>query len=109
MALDHNGFMIIKLVPMLHGIIDSLCQTNQNVGIQVLINIESGHQALNKIFNFHDAAWIRGQFQYVFMCGDGNLSLSFSTIDNTPPPETYNRVSGRAIRIYTVRFLPHVV
>lgn len=69
--------MIIIPVAMLHGIIDSLRQGDENIRVQVGVYFKPVHKLLDKLFDFLYAAGIRGQFQYVSIIGDGEIN-SFS-------------------------------
>lgn len=94
---------------MLHRVVDSLCQADEDVRVQVRINVEPVDQCLHEVFHFGYATWVGRQFQYIGFGGDVGINLSFSTIDNILRQETYNKVSGQGIQICIVRSQLHAV
>jgi hypothetical protein len=45
-----------------HRIVDSFCQADENVWIQIFINMQTFHQSPDKILYLADTAWIGWQF-----------------------------------------------
>lgn len=55
-------FLLVKPVAMHHGIIDRFRQTDEDIGMQVLIDVQPFHEPFDKVFDFANATGVRGQF-----------------------------------------------
>lgn len=88
---------------MLHGVVDSLCQADEDVRIKIGIDIQPFDKPLHKVLNLSNATWIRRQLQYFFSRCDGDPNSFFSMTDNTLRPKTCNTVSDRAIQTCIVQ------
>jgi hypothetical protein len=53
---DYDIFVAVKPVAMLHGIVDSFCQADQDIGIQVRIYIQALDKVLHEVLDFANAA-----------------------------------------------------
>lgn len=62
MAGHPDLFLLVVAVAMDHGIVDGLGQADEDIGIQILIDMQTLHHLLDKVFDFADATGVRGQF-----------------------------------------------
>ena len=55
---NNDVLPFVIAVAMLHGIVDSFSQADQDIRIEIRINVEPVDELLNKMFYFAYAAWM---------------------------------------------------
>lgn len=60
MTRDHDLFLFIQPIAMDDGIVDRFSETDQDIGIEVLVDVQTLDQVPDKILDITDASGMRG-------------------------------------------------